>query len=481
MALIVAVPVAVLVTGYGLVRLGQEEAQVRDEDSRNIALVAVATQIAVENALRDRKMSDVRRLVVELVDGQEGIDRIRLFDRTLHPTLVSNPLDIGDAVPTEALRAVIAGGGPADFYRGAGKRLAHFYLVPLRNGGTKVAGVLELVRLGSPVARRLRRATVDIAGRLGLLVVAVVVLVTAVLQQQVVKPLALLERGLQRLGHGQTGPPLPVRRHDELGRAARAFNDTAAQLDAARAGLLSESERALALERRVQRAASLTVAGKLASALAHEVGTPLNVIGGHAEEALKALPADSLLREDLEVIAEQIDRITGIINSLLDIVRPQAPVARLCDVRAVLDPLVRLLESAARARGVTLTSAADSGVPPVRADPGQLQQVVSNLVMNAIEATPPGGRVSIAVGIARAEERPGVRIAVADTGSGIAPDVLPRVFEPFFTTKPRGKGTGLGLAISRDIVAEHGGQIEFETEVGRGTTVTVWLPAEEPA
>jgi two-component system, NtrC family, sensor kinase len=477
----VTVPVAVLVASHGLLRLAQEDAQVRDEDNRSITLLALATQIAVENALRDWQISDVRRLVVEIADRQEGIDRIRLFDRQLQPTLVSNALHIGDAVPSDALRAVITRGAPVEFSQGTGKKLAHVYLVPLRDGGTDVVGALEIVRLGSPVERRMRSATIDIVVRLGILVVAVVVLVTSVLQWQVVRPLALLVHGLQRLGHGQTGPPLPVLRHDEFGRAAQAFNDTAAQLDAARARLLSESERALELERRLQRAASLTIAGKLASAMAHEVGTPLNVIGGHAEVALKALSEDSPVREDLQIIADQSDRIAKIINSLLDTVRPQAPVARSCDVAPVLDPLVRLFESAARARGVTLTSAADSGTPSIRADTGQLQQVVSNLVMNALEATPRGGRVSISVGPATEGARPGVRIAVADTGSGIGPDALPHVFEPFFTTKPRGQGTGLGLAISRDIVVEHGGEIRVETEEGRGTTVEIWLPAEQTA
>jgi hypothetical protein len=110
--LIVAVPAALLVAGHGVLRLWQEQEQLRAEDNRNVALAALATQIAVENALRDRQISDVRRLLVELVERQEGIDRIRLFDRALRPTLVTNALDVGDTVAVEVLRSVLATGAP---------------------------------------------------------------------------------------------------------------------------------------------------------------------------------------------------------------------------------------------------------------------------------------------------------------------------------------------------------------------------------
>ncbi|MGH7306889.1 MAG: sensor histidine kinase [Candidatus Rokuibacteriota bacterium] len=475
--LIVAVPAAVLVAGHGLLRLWQEEEQLRAEDNRTVALGALATQIAVENALRDRQISDVRRLLVELVERQEGIDRIRLFDRALRPTLVSNPLDIGDVVATGPLRSVIATGIPYGVYQRVGLQSVHYYFAPIRGPGGEIVGGMELVRLAVGIDRRLETALRDILVRLGLLLATLVVLITVVLQRQVIRPVAVLVEGLQRLGRGQTEPLLPISRRDELGRAAEAFNETAGQLDAARTRLLAESERALELERQLQRAASLAVAGKLTSALAHEVGTPLNVIAGRAEVALKSLPADSPARSDLEIVGTQIDRITRIINSLLDTVRPQAPVARPCRIEALLDPLLPLFHHAARARGIALTASSAPDLPMVCVDPGQLQQVLTNLIMNAIEATSTDGRISLAVTPRARTAQAGVSIEVSDTGAGIPPAALAHVFDPFFTTKPRGQGTGLGLAISRDIVGAHGGDMKLESEEGRGTTVTVWLPA----
>ncbi len=476
MVLVVAVPAALLVAGHGLLRLWQEDAQLRAEDNRSVALAALATQIAVENALRDRQIADVRRLLIEMVDRQEGVDRIRLLDRDLRPTLVSNRLEIGDRVAAETLRSVIVTGVPRGLHQQVGRQPVHYYFAPIRDQGGQIRGAVELVRLASGIDRRLRAAFTDILIRLGLLVATLVVLITFVLQRQVIRPVAVLVEGLQRLGRGQADFPLPVTRRDELGRAAEAFNETAGQLDTARARLLAETERALELERQVQRAASLAVAGKLTSALAHEVGTPLNVIAGRAEVALKSLPVDSPARQDLEVVAGQIDRITRIINSLLDTVRPQAPVARPCEIVAVLDPLLALFQHAARARSVTLTCTFSPDLPTIHADPGQLQQVVTNLVMNAVEATPSGGCVSLAATDQATGGQPGVRLVVRDTGTGIPADALPQVFNAFFTTKPRGQGTGLGLAISRDIVVAHGGDIRIESEEAGGTTVTVWLP-----
>jgi signal transduction histidine kinase len=141
-----------------------------------------------------------------------------------------------------------------------------------------------------------------------------------------------------------------------------------------------------------------------------------------------------------------------------------------------------LLRHAARRHEATLAASVPPDLPPVLADPNQLQQLLINLVVNALEAMAPGGRVEVAAARREHEARPGVAIAVADTGPGIAADVLPRVFEAFFTTKPAGQGTGLGLAICREIVTQHGGDIGITSRDGAGTTVTVWLPrADESA
>jgi signal transduction histidine kinase len=473
------IPLVLVVGVYGFIRIRVEQAELLQEDRRNMALTAKAIQIAVENALRDRQISDIHHLLFEIVEAQELIDRIRIFNRNREPVLVSNPLVIADELPPATLQYVIETGQPQDFYQRRGKQPVLYYLVPLRDPDGQIRGAMEIVHLAAGVEQRGRAAMWDVWLRLGVLLALVAVLTGLTLQRQVLRPLARLMEGIRRLGQGQPGTPLPVDRRDELGRVADAFNTMAEQLAEARRKLLVETERALDLERQLRHVEVLSVAGRLATGLAHEVGTPLNIISGRAEFVLQTLPPEDRRREDLAVMIGQIDRISGIIRSLLDVVRPAKPEIQPTSLPAVIERLLPLLRHTARRRGLTLDASVPDDVPPVLADPNQLQQVLINLVMNAVEATPAGGRVHVTVRQRVAAADSGVEVAVADTGPGIPPEILPRVFEPFFTTKPPGQGTGLGLAICRDIVREHGGDIRLESGPQAGTTVTIWLPEVE--
>jgi signal transduction histidine kinase len=473
--LILTIPVLALAV-HGTIRTRQERAQFLEEDRQSMALTATAIQIAVENALRDRQISDVKRLLAEMVEKQVTIDRVRLFDRQLRPTLVSNALSTGEDVPAEILRRVTATGIPEDFYQRQGNRSILYYVMPLRDGRGKVTGTIEIVNLASGIDARLQAAVNDVWIRLGILLVVIVVLTATALQRQVVRPISRLMVGIQRLGRGEPAAPLPVDRRDELGRVAEAFNEMTAQLEAARRRLLAETERSLELEQQLRLAETLAVAGKLASALAHEVGTPLNIVSGRAEFLQMSPSLDDAARRDLGIIVAQIERISKIIRSLLDSVRPQKLEIQPTVLADVLDRILPLLNHPARRRGVVIATSVSADLPALLADPGQLQQVLINLVLNGLDVTPAGGKVSIAARALHAGDRSGVAIAVSDTGPGIPVELRAKVFEPFFTTKPAGQGTGLGLAICRDIITGHGGEITVESPPGSGTTFTVWLP-----
>jgi signal transduction histidine kinase len=316
--------------------------------------------------------------------------------------------------------------------------------------------------------------------RLGILLVVIVVLTATALQRQVVRPISRLMEGIQRLGRGEPATPLAVDRRDEIGRVADAFNTMTAQLDVARRRLLTETEHSLELEQQLRAAETLAVAGKLASALAHEVGTPLNIVSGRAEFLQMSESLDEAARRDLGIIVSQIDRISKIIRSMLDSVRPQKLEIQSTHLAEVLDRILPLLNHPARRRGVAVVVSVPADLPALLADPGQLQQVLINLVLNGLDATPAGGHIAISARPAEAGgSRRGIAIAVGDTGPGIPPELQAKIFEPFFTTKPAGQGTGLGLAICRDIVKAHGGAIGVDSVAGSGTTFTVWLPMAE--
>jgi signal transduction histidine kinase len=155
------------------------------------------------------------------------------------------------------------------------------------------------------------------------------------------------------------------------------------------------------------------------------------------------------------------------------------PEVQRVDAGALVERLLPLLRHTSRHHDVGFESAFPPELPAMWADPNQLQQLLINLVVNAVEAVPPGGRV-LASGLAASRDgRPGVVLTVRDTGHGVPPAMLPKIFDPFVTTKPPGRGTGLGLTICRDIVKAHGGSIRIDSTEGEGTTVTVWWPAAE--
>ena len=475
--LIVTLPALLVLGAHGYFRVRQEVAELFAEDERNMALAARAVQIAVENALRDRQISDVKRLLWEMAEKEDEIEQIRLFDRSLTPMLSSDPASRNAPVPMAMLQRVIERGTPAAEYARVGGRLMLTYVVPLRGRQGAIDGAMEIQHVARGIKARMRAAANDVWLRMAIVLVVILSISGVAMQGQVLRPLSLLLGGIRRLGRGEAGPPIPIARQDELGEVAQAFNEMAAQLEAARLRLLAESERALELEQQLRQAETLAVAGKLASAIAHEVGTPLNIISGRAEFVLKTPELNPGARKDLEIIVAQIERISGIIRSLLDTVRPRDPEIRLTPLSEVLDRALPLLRHPARRRQVALRTEIPDDLPRLLADAGQLQQVLINLVLNAVDATPSGGEVEVSARRLPLRDRPGVAVSVHDTGPGIPAELLPRVFEPFFTTKPAGQGTGLGLAICRDIVRAHGGNLRVENGDGHGTTFTAWIPA----
>ena len=475
LVLVLMIPPVLVVGVYGLIRVRTERAQLLMNTERTVMLLAKAIRASIERGLREPRGSDLEGVLAEIVKDQEQIDRIRIFGRSLDPLFVSNRLSTADAVPAEVLRRVAETGQPEGVSSGVGKARLFSYVLPIRTNRGAVVGTMEVAHLMSAIDERVRNATWDIIVRLSLLVISMTLLTGLVLQREVLRPLLRLMDGIRHLGRGESTRPLPVERRDELGRVAEAFNAMAAQLHAARQDLLRETEHTLNLEQQLRHSATLAVAGRLASGLAHEIGTPLNIISGRAEFILQALPPDDARRAELNVIVGQIDRITAMIRSLLDTVRPVKPEIRPVFLKDLVDRLLLLLEYAARRHGVTLEVSIPGDLPMVRADRNQLQQVLINILMNAFEAARPVGRVQLSAHRALRDIRAGVEIVVRDSGPGIPVSIQARIFEPFFSTKPPGEGTGLGLPICRDILKGLGGEITVHSEPGAGATFVIWL------
>ena len=211
---------------------------------------------------------------------------------------------------------------------------------------------------------------------------------------------------------------------------------------------------------------------QLALGAAHEINNPLLGILSHLELELKDCQ-DPTHRVEVEQCIAGAKRISSTLRGLLNYARPSPPLLSKIHLARLVVDTISFLENQPILRGKVLENQVPADLPYVRADANQLSQVLMNLLLNAAEATPAGGRITVsAAKLAYVES---IEIRVSDTGSGIPPDVLPHVLEPFFTTK-QGRGTGLGLSISYAYMRSHGGDMRVDSVVGRGTTVTLTLP-----
>lgn len=223
--------------------------------------------------------------------------------------------------------------------------------------------------------------------------------------------------------------------------------------------------------RQTERLAEL---GTLASGMAHEIGTPMNVILGRAEYLMRRTQEETT-KKGLETIVAQVERITRIMNQLLTFARRRPIERRPMDLKRTIEDTLEVVQERLKNHRIKVDTAYHDSMPLVYADYDQMSQVLLNLFINAIHAMPEGGTLRISL---EPVDRT-VKLTVADTGCGIPKEDLPKVFNPFFTTKEVGKGTGLGLTVVHGIVQEHGGTIEAESELGRGTSFTIVLPVHK--
>jgi signal transduction histidine kinase len=290
----------------------------------------------------------------------------------------------------------------------------------------------------------------------------------------------------RRIGAGDLSDPLLLGGDDELVDLARELNATCVALAGARTELLAETAARIATLDQLRHADRLNTVGKLASGIAHELGTPMTVVRGRAMMIAAGEVSGAEARENAGIMAEQIDRMSGIIRQLLDFARRRRAEKAPADLQSVAQQTLHLLEPLAHKRRVTLALGARTQEGPIAMNVGQIQQALTNLVMNAVHASAPGGTVEVTIARKAATPPashggpPGdfLALSVQDQGVGIAPEHLPHVFEPFFTTREVGEGTGLGLSVTFGIVQDHGGWIEIESALRSGSRFTIYLPAE---
>lgn len=226
---------------------------------------------------------------------------------------------------------------------------------------------------------------------------------------------------------------------------------------------------------RLSRAERLATLGQVAAGIAHEIRNPLVGIGATTRLLMDDFDATDPRRADLDVILKETKRLDRIVNQIVEYARPRELMVAPVDVADLVAESLKLLGAAVSAKQIVVTLAIPPLMPPVQGDRDQIKQVLLNLIQNAVEAMGVGGTLTVAAAVSSRSGDRGLTVSVSDTGCGIAPKDLPHIFDPFFTSGKH-MGTGLGLAICRNILEAHSGDIQVVSDVGRGTTMRLWLP-----
>ena len=300
------------------------------------------------------------------------------------------------------------------------------------------------------------------------------------------RPLNRMVEFTRQIGEGDFSTQLTVHGRDELSNLASAMNQMCEQLAASREAVRNETEARISALEQLRHTERLATLGRLSSGIAHELGTPLNVVLGRA----KLIIDENLKKEDIiecsSIIKEQVERMAKLIRQLLDFARRRAPQKSLVDLKNLSAQTLEMLKPTAEKQNVLLELLANEDIPLVSIDPFQIQQVLINLMMNGIQAMPDGGHLELKLhmeyafhpALSGGLEKDYVVVYIKDEGEGIPENNINYLFEPFFTTKGVGEGTGLGLSIAYGIVQEHGGWIDVKSKVGEGTCFTIYIPLE---
>ncbi len=462
------------------------------------------SRVAIEDDLRTSGLSLARELAASAVSGRGLVPTTELQQD------LTSLLGRGSVVQDAAVYAVTprglvewASAGPShppspedEIAAREGQEIATLksrgderywqVVVPIWDNQRSVGAVslsLPLVRTDA-LARRAARQAIGVGAVTGLLLIATL---SILMNRAFTSPVRHLAEVMRRAEAGDLSVRAPEKRRDEVGWLSQGLNrmleqvgsfqtELTRQVSEATAELRSVNERLYQAQQQVARSERLAAAGELAAAMAHDVGTPLTAVSGHLQ-LLEEEVTDPRIKERLRHIQGHVDRVVAGARRFLDAARPE-PTRAPVDLNRVLADLQMLTSPEVQRKGIRVTRRLAERLPPVMADPAQMQELFLNLVTNSLEAMESGGTLSLVTETTREDgEMPVVRVTVSDTGPGMDADVLAHAFEPFFTTRGASGGTGLGLAICRRLARDHGGSIRLESAPGQGTRAIVELPA----
>jgi two-component system, NtrC family, sensor kinase len=457
------------------------------EGTAGLALMGVRPLIGsdgqVEGAVVSAHLLNNDFTLVDRIKEVAGIDTATFFlgDERVSTNVMTEEgtRAVGTRVSQDVFNRVLKEGGE---YVGRAYVVNENFITryePLRDHLGQIVGMLYVGARESAFQSLVQTVTNRIL-LIALVSVGLAGIIAVPIAQFIIRPIGALVEASHKVTEGDLAARVEPHGHGELALLGNSFNTMAGALQDSQAKLMralnNMADTLKETQQELLQKEKLASMGQLAAGVAHELNNPLATILLYANVVYKETPDGDPHRNDLQMVISETNRCKVIVRNLLDFARQNQVMAQPTNLNELLQRLVDELRKHPRLVTTQFVLQLDPEVSPIEADPLQLQQVFINLLNNAIEAMESRGGGTVTVTTQVAPFGQGVRVAITDTGAGISEENRAKLFTPFFTTKPVGKGTGLGLAIVYGIVKMHRGQIQVQSEEGKGTTFTITMP-----
>jgi len=409
---------------------------------------------------------------------EKGVYEVSVVNNKERIVLSSNPERIGRLLGTQGITELYSKKGNGKLAPGSEQIFISQIIGTPNNSDKKYNVVVPLIRnnkrIGSihilvfrddfkKMFATMRLRSILTTFSIWTLATALIILVSG----RFLRPFKKLALATERISQGDFSQDIPSQGEDEVSSLARSFNQMTKSL-----------RRYRKIEEQMHRANRLSALGQLAAGAAHEIRNPLNAIGFAADNLREDFaPEDHKMRQDyfqiIRNIKGEIVHLDGIVKGLIDFSKPRELHLRTEKVNAILKDTLSLMDREAREKGITIKLQLEDNLPDSNLDTEQIRQAFMNIIINAFESMPQGGTLVIATRLSQKT----VEISFTDTGCGISPEHKSKIFNPYFTTKE--EGSGLGLATVHRIIRDHGGNVEVDSQEGKGTNVTIYLPGDE--
>lgn len=481
----ISVRFALMLSAVGLLASGLQawtsinsaDDELRAAREHDLTVLGRSLQVSIEIALRDKELGDVQELMTRVQELAPEVD-IALLDTQRQLRSGAGPHGVPPETLEEALAAFPTVEQASVRWLDDEDPPTLMAMLPLRGRARESLGTLVIVQLIPDLEEALVDQRKTALWSVFLFVSGIAMVSLALGRLSITAPLEQLVGAMRRARLRALDERIHSQRRDELGELAREYDAMMDRLVATQSALERQQVRRHELEQQLARLDKLATVGQLAATLAHEIGSPLQVLVGRANALAEREHPPEKVRHHAARIAEQGKRITDIVEKLLGYARRRPPSRQIVDIRDAAETVVDLLDHEASRRDIALQLRRAPQPALVFADHDQLQQAILNLARNALDASVAGSSVEVEIRPAHDQRGSWIEVVVRDHGVGIATGDLEHLTEPFFTTRALEGGTGLGLSVVKSIAVSHHGELEFSSADGE-TRAILRLPRHE--